>query len=853
MARRGLRKNPTLETDVEKLIATLRRTHAEELEAALLDHDYPALLELRGQARIQKLTDLHEELRDVQEAARRRRRDEGAQDAPKLGTEEKHTAEAQRRYRKEAIKAAERPRRRSTRRGAGPGTQTTESTENILIRKGYRGYSYELEEITPNRWEVALTYEPIDVLEGQPSVKDAEFEIFNDPDIASRRVKREIDKVLSWFDQQGIQPRRTKRKGAKKKKKTSRGVSRVVGTRVVPSGREARRLAEQEAIDAGIRSGRSTRAERVQSYENLGYDPRADKKTNLKRMGVRIEELRTEMRVTRDAGARKDMADDIDVIKSMVRRVRAGKEPFDKGRRGEPTKRLSASEMDMAESYGALTTKKNPGAKPKKVRTLAAFRKLPQGTVVTIQGYTGRVVGGPRRRGQGTIGFYATGSDMYESNEKAGYDPLMSSARYYFDEDLEQLIEHGTEGDAWLGNPKKKNPKSIKPRKRRGYTIKVEGFGNEYGYEAFHPEQAALSMFGYSSPSKAFGAANQAIDKAVGLRLTRAFFDNPKKKSKKGRKLPVGIPEGTKITRVPPGIADLDPEFMTVKGHGYPTRRGLGMTAINPKKRIRRLTKKERDALPAAAFGLPTKRAYPMPNIVHARIAIIDAEVALRKEDITKTEYNKVIRKATAIMEAAIAAALAPNPRSLPHKRSKNPKPFWEGVFGGSDAKDAARKWERDAETELGRWDRSKRRKSRDVGALLNAYDALEMARSNYYLADDARRSGDMSDAKNKLREQVLDAMTPREVIIPEVINNPTAREHLKTGKDYLKRSERYWERYYKKGKANDLIDAYKYMVLAHDELKYGGDRRALAQVKGGLKAAQAELKIGLKSGLSRR
>jgi len=65
-------------------------------------------------------------------------------------------------------------------------------------------------------------------------------------------------------------------------------------------------------------------------------------------------------------------------------------------------------------------------------------------------------------------------------------------------------------------------------RKRKGYTITVGCVAGECGYEAVHPEYGVLSMFGYASESKAFGAANRAIDKAVGLRLTRAFF-NPKK------------------------------------------------------------------------------------------------------------------------------------------------------------------------------------------------------------------------------------------------------------------------------------------------------------------------------------
>ena len=82
-------------------------------------------------------------------------------------------------------------------------------------------------------------------------------------------------------------------------------------------------------------------------------------------------------------------------------------------------------------------------------------------------------------------------------------------------------------------NPPKKKAKNPASRKRKGYKITVDGFGGEFGYLATHPDHGVLEMFGYTSESKAFGAANRAIDKAQGLRLTRALFDNPKKKAKK--------------------------------------------------------------------------------------------------------------------------------------------------------------------------------------------------------------------------------------------------------------------------------------------------------------------------------
>jgi hypothetical protein len=67
-------------------------------------------------------------------------------------------------------------------------------------------------------------------------------------------------------------------------------------------------------------------------------------------------------------------------------------------------------------------------------------------------------------------------------------------------------------------------------RKRKGYTITVEEIGaGEFEYVATHPKYMTLEMGPYTSQSKAFGAANRAIDKAQGLRLTRELLDNPGK------------------------------------------------------------------------------------------------------------------------------------------------------------------------------------------------------------------------------------------------------------------------------------------------------------------------------------
>jgi len=59
-----------------------------------------------------------------------------------------------------------------------------------------------------------------------------------------------------------------------------------------------------------------------------------------------------------------------------------------------------------------------------------------------------------------------------------------------------------------------------------------------------------------------------------------------------------------------------------------------------------KLTPKKRKALPKKDFGLPGKKAYPMPDKEHARLAKSGASRAERIGNITKAQQNKIDAKA---------------------------------------------------------------------------------------------------------------------------------------------------------------------------------------------------------------
>ncbi len=65
-----------------------------------------------------------------------------------------------------------------------------------------------------------------------------------------------------------------------------------------------------------------------------------------------------------------------------------------------------------------------------------------------------------------------------------------------------------------------------------------------------------------------------------------------------------------------------------------------------------KLTTKKRDRLPDKAFGLPSERKYPMPDPDHAASAKGRAKTQLNKGNLTRAQYDKVVRKANSVIRA---------------------------------------------------------------------------------------------------------------------------------------------------------------------------------------------------------
>jgi hypothetical protein len=63
-----------------------------------------------------------------------------------------------------------------------------------------------------------------------------------------------------------------------------------------------------------------------------------------------------------------------------------------------------------------------------------------------------------------------------------------------------------------------------------------------------------------------------------------------------------------------------------------------------------KLTTKGRKKLKKSSFGLPGKKAYPMPDRAHAANAKARAKQQLKKGKLSKSAYSKIVSKANKVL-----------------------------------------------------------------------------------------------------------------------------------------------------------------------------------------------------------
>jgi hypothetical protein len=77
----------------------------------------------------------------------------------------------------------------------------------------------------------------------------------------------------------------------------------------------------------------------------------------------------------------------------------------------------------------------------------------------------------------------------------------------------------------------------------------------------------------------------------------------------------------------------------------------------------------------------------------------------------------------------------------------------------------------------------------------------------------------------------------------PPALMNPSEGERAHTGDEALAKAEMYWRKYEEQpSRTNFLVDSYKFLVIAHEELKYSDEPDVRLAADHALKRAHAEL-----------
>jgi hypothetical protein len=80
-------------------------------------------------------------------------------------------------------------------------------------------------------------------------------------------------------------------------------------------------------------------------------------------------------------------------------------------------------------------------------------------------------------------------------------------------------------------------------------------------------------------------------------------------------------------------------------------RAGLGAFSNLKERKMAKLSESDRDKLPASKFAEPDKKAYPIEDLAHAKNAKARASQAVKAGRMSKTEGNKIDKKADTVIK----------------------------------------------------------------------------------------------------------------------------------------------------------------------------------------------------------
>lgn len=267
------------------------------------------------------------------------------------------------------------------------------------------------------------------------------------------------------------------------------------------------------------------------------------------------------------------------------------------------------------------------------------------------------------------------------------------------------------------------------------------------------------------------------------------------------------------------------------------SRRARGLPMLDDDRKSNpplRLTKAQKEGIPAKLFGLSKDRSYPLHTIRFARQSMSQASRDFERDKITKAQYGRVMKKGGARIDAMIEEAMAPRFVN-PDGASENPLP----AFMKKAKADPLQAPKLRARESVKLYMKMRRMYDTSVKAyrprwdyLLDAYDAAENARANFELAKMVKDARSAQGQKRTVRSMILAYLEQCETGEIAVEYGPTSR--------------RGWWQDIGLDSPPETIDeakhAYREMVSMVHPDKPGGSSKKMQRAKAGMTCAKAYL-----------
>jgi len=181
----------------------------------------------------------------------------------------------------------------------------------------------------------------------------------------------------------------------------------------------------------------------------------------------------------------------------------------------------------------------------------------------------------------------------------------------------------------------------------------------------------------------------------------------------------------------------------------------------------------------------------------------------------------------------------------IPKGNPSNPFSFRRSesatIKQGKKALEKSKEWQ-------ARWDESLKAGKPDFAAVMKAYDHIENARANFVLGEDKGRADKAMDRKSSLRRNIIEMFKTCTRELSKRKSNPTRGDHQEMGNSHMEKADACWKKYCEGCNVTDLLNAYKHLEIAREELQHAGDSDGVAQARARIKLARQELRKRNKS-----